>query len=714
MNQKNNEINEPNKNEIFEIKNLINSNKLVEAETKAKTLIKKYHNSHTVLNILGVSLISQKKFEEAKKIYKNLIKIKPDYSQAYNNLGSIYMQQNLYDDAINFFEIALKKNPDLKQANLNLSKIYSEFGDSFLIGGNYESARKNYNLAIYHDKKNISAYNNLGNIFLSSGKINEAKINYEKAIEIDPEHYQSHSNLGIVLNNLGDFENSIDHYETAIKIRPDFEEAYNNLAISLVNSGDSKEATEIYNKILKLNPKKTQYSINANLTFPIIPNSNDDLDFWRQKYISGIKTLKENKYSIDDPQNQINPPAFNLSYSEVDNCKILKDLSNLFRNIIPIINFKTKNTYNLSKSKNLKIKIGFISEFFTDHSIGKLYRGLIKKLDRKKFEVLVFHLPKTKKGNIKNEIDIDADKVISLKGKIENQQQEIERFSLDFIFYPDIGMSSSTYFLAHSRLAPIQIMSWGHPETSGIDTIDYFISSTFIEKDNADTFYSEKLIRLKRIPMYFIPPTEPKEKLSRHDFNLPDNKNLYCCPQSLFKIHPDFDSALEKIVKEDKKSQIIMIESKYKSHKEKLKKRWKINHPLLIEKTIFLKSMSLDKFLSLIDISDVLLDPFYFGAGVSFSESMIFGTPTITMPGIFMRSRIAAGAYKQMNVSNPPVARNIDEYVGLAIKFANDKKRNEEMRKLLKKESKINLFNDNKALHEIENFLINSYENLKN
>ena len=43
-------------------------------------------------------------------------------------------------------------------------------------------------------------------------------------------------------------------------------------------------------------------------------------------------------------------------------------------------------------------------------------------------------------------------------------------------------MSPTTYFLAFSRLAPVQIASWGHTETTGIDTIDYFLSTTLFEE----------------------------------------------------------------------------------------------------------------------------------------------------------------------------------------------------------------------------------------
>ena len=81
--------------------------------------------------------------------------------------------------------------------------------------------------------------------------------------------------------------------------------------------------------------------------------------------------------------------------------------------------------------------------------------------------------------------------------------------NLDSLFYPDIGMDTFTYFLAFSRLAPVQITSWGHPNSSGIPSIDYFISSRDLEVDTGDDHYSETLVRLKNPPTYYYRPETP-------------------------------------------------------------------------------------------------------------------------------------------------------------------------------------------------------------
>ena len=83
---------------------------------------------------------------------------------------------------------------------------------------------------------------------------------------------------------------------------------------------------------------------------------------------------------------------------------------------------------------------------------------------------------------------------------------------------------------------------------------------------------------------------------------------------------------------------------------------------------------------------------------------MIVGTPTVTMPGKFMRSRVVAGCYKQMKIKNPPIAKNIDHYVDIAIDLAKNKKGNNELRKILIQAAKVNLFSDMQAVKEFENF----------
>ena len=305
--------------------------------------------------------------------------------------------------------------------------------------------------------------------------------------------------------------------------------------------------------------------------------------------------------------------------------------------------------------------------------------------------------------------------MVKLKNKITEQRKQIEYENLDIIFYPDIGMSSVTYFLAFSRIAPVQIASIGHPETTGIDTIDYFLSSVDLETSAAQQKYTEKLILLENLPLYYEPPRNFGKLKSRKELKLPEDASLYVCPQSLFKLHPDFDGILERILIKDNKGYIVFIggTGKYKYWSDVLKKRWSKKFSALKTRVLFLNRMSFLEFLSLCNCSNVMLDPVHFGGGNSVLETMLFGTPTITMPGEYLRGNVATAIYKQMKIKNPPIAKNPEEYANLAVELANNKTKNSQLREESKIAANKFLYKNSKALEECERFLQEVYDTEK-
>jgi predicted O-linked N-acetylglucosamine transferase (SPINDLY family) len=100
-----------------------------------------------------------------------------------------------------------------------------------------------------------------------------------------------------------------------------------------------------------------------------------------------------------------------------------------------------------------------------------------------------------------------------------NQMERIAQHILDnqlhILVYLDIGMDPRTTQLAGLRLAPVQCVTWGHPITSGLPTIDYFISSELMEPAEGDNHYSEKLIRLSNLGIAYPKPSLPPQRKTR-------------------------------------------------------------------------------------------------------------------------------------------------------------------------------------------------------
>ena len=654
---------------IQELIELYKSGKLVNAENKVTAEINKKPNNFFLYDFLGDILSQREKLDEAVINHKKSIKIMPNYAQGFSNLAGALLKLNKINESLNALKEAIRINPNFAEA-----------------------------------------YNNLGFILKERKKYNESIVLYQKAIQIKPNYEKAYNNLANVFKIIGKTEESIKCYQSAIKINPNSKIANSNLANLYIDICKVEEAQKCFKKLFDLLPDNIEYKINNGLLVTPIVQSIEEINLIRENYKKSLNFLSKFKFKNENPGNLIEANFFYLAFHNKDNLEIMRNTSNLFYKIIPNINYTSKKIEN---KKQKKIKIGFISEFLSNHTIGKLFGVLIKNIDRNKFNVTVGHTLQTETSSIKDEIDNCADKVIILGNNVKEQQKQIEDENLDIIFYPEIGMSPTIYFLAFSRLAPAQIVSWGHPETTGINTIDYFFSSTLFEQNKAEKKYSENLICLDEFPLYYEPITNIGPLKNRTELNLPKDVRLYGCPQSLFKLHPDFDSILVKILKKDPEGYIVFIggKGKYKFWSESLKKRWSKDFSILNDKVLFTNRLSQLEFISFCNCVDVLLDPIYFGGGNTFLESMIVGTPTITLPGNYLKSNITAAAYKQMKITHPPIAKNSEEFVSLATELAKDAKKNQTLRKSLKNAANIHLYKNIKVLKKFEKILEEVHRN---
>ena len=110
---------------------------------------------------------------------------------------------------------------------------------------------------------------------------------------------------------------------------------------------------------------------------PPMISSLDDLNYNRKSYQNGLKNLTQYQLHVEEPFKYTRLNSFFLSYQAKNNLDIFKNTASTFKKIFPNINYTSQNIHG---TNNSKIKIGFISEFFTQHTIGKLFGGLIKNL----------------------------------------------------------------------------------------------------------------------------------------------------------------------------------------------------------------------------------------------------------------------------------------------------------------------------------------------
>ena len=486
---------------------------------------------------------------------------------------------------------------------------------------------------------------------------------------------------------------------TEEKYKNDILDLFYEITSKLLIVGDLEINQKFYKKYLSLDEKNLQIYLESLFLVSSINIDNAKFNSSRSKFqenLENINDLEINNYQSKDQFPRIT--TFYLSYNDENNLPILENFTRNISKLYPELNVQLNLKYSSLMSK---IRIGFVSEFLTDHTIGKLFSSLILDLDVNKFDVTVFHSSKTKNGYIKKLIDLKVRTVnlpLSLKDKIKVFENE----KLDIVFYTDIGMSGDLYYLTFYRLAKFQINTWGHPETSGNNNIDYFLSNEMSESHDSSKYYSEKLIKFKNFNIYCDVP-----KFNNKDFkyNFPQNNNIYFCPQTIFKLAPDFDEVLKGIINSDQKALIFFIKDFYHYQYKIFLQRLK-NKKIDLDKIVFLDRLSQNEFIYLCGKSDVLLDPLYFGAGNSFMETFLYPAPLVTCPGTFLRSRLALGLYKQLNIQDAPICKSTEDYVFKAVELANNKKKNILIRDQISEKRKF-FFKNKNVLTEYENFFLN-------
>ena len=491
---------------------------------------------------------------------------------------------------------------------------------------------------------------------------------FEKLLKDFPNNLSILRNISHAYAFNGDFQKAEESIKKIIKIKPDEPFAFQTLVSVLKNQDKIEEMIKIINEGLKKKLINEKWEVQKKMLSPLIASDKKEIDDYREKINKGLDEVISSDIKLEYDNDQIiSPPLFELTYTDKDNLEMNKKMVKALKKIYQPLNHKI----TINKKSSDKIKIGFISEFFTDHTIGKLFKNLIFSLDLKFFDTVIYHSNKTKKGEIFEEFQNKNGKCFKneiLPNKLIDKIKILEKEKFDILFYPDIGMSIEFYFLSLIRLAKYQIMSWGHPETTGSESIDFFLCSKDLISENSEKFYSEKFLIIDKLPMIYNRPII-KNKLGDSDIS---KKNIYSCPQTLFKFHPDFDDYLFNILKKDKKGILYLLKDTNKVYYLKLLERFKKNKNFDSDRVIFLDPLNFNQFINHLGTSSVLLDPIYFGSGNSFHESMFYGTKTVTYPTKYIKSRIVSAAYIQMEIENPPIVKDKDDYVNKAIEIAND------------------------------------------
>ena len=448
-------------------------------------------------------------------------------------------------------------------------------------------------------------------------------------------------------------------------------------------SGDTESARAWYDRALACATPEEAGAIAINRlinTIPQIARSAQAIDASRERFAQELDALRGTAPALVDPLAQVNRTAFFLAFQGRNDRELNARLADLFLRACPALGHVAAHAAGPLAVSGRRPRVGFVSMNLGRQSVGVWYRSLVRMIiESERFDCVLFTFGP----------DVDARLAaaaalrgchVTLDGTLEQARARIGAATPDVLIHTDVGMHPFPYFLAFSRLAPVQALLVGHPDTSGIPALDYFVSNVFQDGAAAQVHYSERLVRLPRIAVLVEAIAPPASPLARHELGLADGTRYYLCPMMLQKMHPDFDAAIAAILRRDPQGELLLFADRERPlWQARLEERFAGAMPDLADRIVFRPFARREEFQSLLIEADCVLDPFHFSGGVTTHTALALGVPVITLGGDLFRASMSAGIYAQAGIADC-VANSREQYVELALGFAADRERRARVR----------------------------------
>jgi predicted O-linked N-acetylglucosamine transferase (SPINDLY family) len=701
--------------------------KLLEAECKYREVLQWDKTYADAWCNLGTIAYSKMQYEEAIALIQKALTIDSAKGIYYWSLGLVLEKLEKIPQAIQAYQKAIALNPQFLDTYNQLSNLFAGVGD-------YERAEFVYRQAITANPEHFGSYLNLGNMLMAQQKIEGAIANYQKARELNPRHPDVWHNLGVAFESKPDPIQSAFHFGYAAYYREDYEEAiarfraflaegfgdstlyfalaysyqslkqeeaaiaayregiaqcpraanlYLGLIFSLQELGRTEEAIAAADEALRAIPNDLALKLERQRLLPLIYNTPEEIEIYRQQFIQQLeeviplvrlKSPETKKNALSAIGNRTN---FYLAYQGKNDLNFQRQYGEIIHKIMAA-NYpqRVKPLPMPPLSEAGKIRVGYVSNYMHAHTVGKLSIGWLKYHDPEQFEIYSYY-SHSKRDAITDQFRLHSQTFHHIPDNLEALCQQILADRLHVLVFTDIGMSPAIAQMASLRLAPIQCTTWGHPVTSGLSTIDYFLSSQLMEPENGTEHYSETLIRLPNIGVCYTKPQLPAQRKTRSDFQLRSDAIVYLSCQSVFKYLPQYDYIFAEIARRVPQAQFVFL-TFYRAGKlvteqflQRLKKTFASYGLNSEDYCVMLPRLTHEDYLNLNLVSDIFLDTFSWSGGKTTLEAIACNLPVVTCPGEFMRGRHSYGILRMLGVTDT-IAKDEAEYVEIAVRLGLD------------------------------------------
>jgi protein O-GlcNAc transferase len=609
---------------------------------------------------------------EAEAAYRGVLGRAPGYPAALHGLGVIHHAGGRNEEAELLLRQAVAGAPKAAEFRANLAVVLGAMGRHRDAAGELRAA-----LSLRPDY--AEGWCNLGVALERCNQPDQAEEAYRKAIGLRPEYAQPHNFLGNALRRMGRLQEAEASHREALRLDEQSPGAWANLAATLSGQGRLKEVIAARRKVSDLRPRSAA-AASALLATMHYDGSYSPKDLlaeargWAQRHAA--------RFAEDTPPHDNDP------------------------------------------GPHRPLKIGFLSGNLTAHPEGRLLRPILAHLDRESFTTFVYS--SVGKGDgVTNTLRQLCDTWRDAAGMRDAELAKgIRADGIDILV--DLGghFGNNRMQLLARRPAPVQMIHFGYPGTSGLEQVGWRLSDPHADPlsetpENWPAPYTtERLIRVDGLAWCYEPPLEARSvgalpAVSRGHVT-------FCCANNTIKVtgeavdlwarillavpgsklavlaegdRPEGTGKAKAPAKSDGKSQPGEKPGAEQSSNEPKptdeeqareaieQRRADERGRHLLERfaaagvepgrVTLAPRQPRGRYFEWIHAADIALDPFPYNGGVTSCDTLWMGVPLVSLRGESYWAR--QGAALLGNVGHERlIARDADDYVRIAVDLARD------------------------------------------
>jgi protein O-GlcNAc transferase len=673
--------------------------RLAEAEACYRRVLAAQPSHAVAYSNLGITLKDQGRLDEAVAAYRQAIGIKPDYALAHSNLGNALKDQGKLDEAVAAFRQAIGIKPDYAVAHYNL-------GNALKGQGKLDEAVTAYRQAIGIKPDYAEAHSNLGIGLSRQGKLAEAVASYQRALALKPDYAEAHGNLGIALADQGKLAEAVASYQRALALKPDYAEAANNLGNALRDQGKLAEAVASYQRALALKPDYAEAANNLGnalrdqgklaeavasyqraLTLkPDYAKAHSNLGIALTDQGKLAEAVASHQWALaakPDYAEACSNLAFCLIYWDKVTATELfaahRDWNERFGRPVSV-----SAAYANKCEPGRRLKVGYVSPNFRQHSIAYFIEPLLREHDRQAVDVHCY-AEVAAPDAVTARLQAYSDHwLVTVRLSDDYLAERIRTDGIDILIDLAGHTGENRLRVFARKPAPVQVTWLGYPNTTGLEAIDYRLVDAVTDPvGEADAWASETLVRLeggflcygglKDAPEPTVPPCLKTGTVTFGSFNNPAKVSaatfdawatlLSRLPQArlLLKGAPFADAATRALFLARFAERGVAAER--------------------IELVAWLPGAAAH--LALYHRVDIALDPFPYNGTTTTCEALWMGVPVVTLRGDRHAGRVGASLLSQIGLTDL-IANSVEEYLEIALTLARNPRRLDDLRRTLR------------------------------